>query len=182
MIGDAPVTQGEIVIDDAPVGAETAIASRRFVRYVGQHPIIFRGTILDNITLFDEIPTQAALEAAKFIGLEDEVMRMPLGYDTPLKNAMGRDLPIPTAQRVSLARALAMHPSVLLLDEANASLDFSGEQRFREALENLRGKTTIIMATHRPSLLKLADRIYEIRDGKLRARAPAPAETGRAAS
>ena len=69
-----------------------------------------------------------------------------------------------------------------MLDEANASLDFTGEQRFLEALQRLRGKTTIVMATHRPSLLRLADKIYEIRNGKLVPGAPEAKEAGRAAS
>lgn len=173
LIQDAPVVEGEIVIGDEASGADSSSLSRRYVRYVGRHPVIFRGSILDNITLFGEIPTHVALSAAKLLGLDEEVVRMPLGYDTLLKNSSGRDLPTPTAQRVALTRAIAMRPSILVLDEANAALDFIGEQRFAEALATLRGKTTIVMATHRPSLMRLADRVYEIRGGVL---APAASE------
>ncbi len=184
LIHDAPIIDGEILIGDEVASTDSTTLSRRSVRYVGQHPTLFRGSILDNITLFGETPTHVALSASKLVGLDEEVVRMPLGYDTLLKSATGRDLPAPTAQRIALARAIAMRPSVLILDEANASLDFSGEQRFLEALEKLRGKTTIVISTHRPSLLRLADKVYEIQHGKLM---PAPAETpqpeiGRAAS
>jgi ABC-type protease/lipase transport system fused ATPase/permease subunit len=92
---------------------------------------------------------------------------MPLGYDTMLRSAASRDVPPPTAQRITLARALAMLPSVLILDEANALLDIAGEQRLIDALERLRGRVTIILAAHRPSLLRLADKVYEISGGGL---------------
>ncbi|WP_243396490.1 ABC transporter transmembrane domain-containing protein [Hyphococcus luteus] len=184
LIHDAPIAGGEIVIGDEVTNIDSTTLSRRAIRYVGQHPSLFRGSILDNITLFGETPTHVALSASKLVGLDDEVVRMPLGYDTLLKSSTGRDLPTPTAQRIALARAIAMRPSVLVLDDANASLDFSGEQRFVEALEKLRGKTTIVMSTHRPSLLRLADKVYEIRDGKLAPASvePAQPEIGKAAS
>ncbi len=161
LMGDTPVTDGEIQI-----GEESDLEKTRgAVRYVGQTPAIFRGTILDNLTLFGELPAKTALTASRIIGLDDEVVRMPLGYDTILKSAAGRDVPAPTAQRISIVRALAMRPSVLILDEANTLLDLAGEQRFAEALERLRGKITIILATHRPSLIRLADKAYEVLEG-----------------
>lgn len=181
LLQDAPVCEGEIVIGDEASGIEPSMLARRSVRYVGQAPVIFRGTILDNITMFGEIPVKTALAAAKFIGLDDEVVRMPLGYDTMLRSAASRDVPPPTAQRITLARALAMLPSILILDEANTLLDIAGEQRLIEALERLRGRVTIVLAAHRPSLLRLADTVYEISGGKLIETAPAPDEQTQAA-
>lgn len=163
LMGDTPITEGEVLIGDQK-GAENARAA---VRYVGQSPTIFRGTILDNLTLFGELPAKSALTASRIVGLDDEIVKMPLGYDTMLKSAAGRDVPAPTAQRISIVRALAMRPSVLILDEANTLLDFAGEQRFAEALQRLRGKITIVLATHRPSLIRLADKAYEVSGGKL---------------
>lgn len=164
LLDDTPVAKGAVLIGDTPIssGARTA------VRYVDQTPTIFRGTILDNLTLFGEISTKAALAASRTIGLDDEVSRMPLGYDTMLKSAAGRDIPASTAQRLSIARAIATMPSVIILDEANTLLDLAGEQRFVEALQRLRGRITIIIATHRPSLIKLADDAYEISDRELK--------------
>jgi ABC-type multidrug transport system fused ATPase/permease subunit len=157
-LDDTPVVAGSVMIGDQPIGATT----RDSVRYVGQNPTLFRGTILENLTLFGDIPAGAALEASRLIGLDDEVVRMPLGYDTMLKNASGRDVPAPTAQRLCLARALTSKPSVLVLDEANTVLDLAGEQKLAHALRLLRGKVTILLATHRPSLIALADEAYEI--------------------
>ena len=167
LIQDAPIVAGEVRIGDEPVEPNAPNILRRQVRYVGLNPVIFRGTILENITLFGETPAKVALSAAKFTGLDEEVVKMPLGYDTLLKSAAGRDIPAPTAQSVTLTRALAMRPSVLVLDEANTLLDMAGEQRFIEALNRLRGKVTTIIATHRPSLLRMADKTYGIREGEL---------------
>lgn len=164
LMDDTPVSEGEVLIgDENDLGK-----ARGSVRYVGQTPTIFRGTILDNLTLFGELPAKTALTASRIIGLDDEIVRMPQGYDTMLKSAAGRDIPAPTAQRLCIARAIAMRPSVLILDEANTLLDFAGEQRFIEALERLRGKITIIVATHRPSLIRLADRAYEVAGGSVK--------------
>ncbi len=167
LVQDAPMSEGEIRVGPDTCGPASPNILRRHVRYVGLSPVIFRGSILDNITLFGETPTQAALMAAKFIGLDDEVMRMPLGYDTVLKSASGNDVPAPTAQRITLTRALAMRPSVLVLDEANTLLDLAGEQQFIEALGRLKGKVTTIIATHRPSLLRMVDTTYKISNGAL---------------
>lgn len=167
LVQDAPIKEGEIHVGADACGAHDPNILRRHVRYVGLNPVIFRGSILENITLFGETPIKIALLAAKFTGLDEEVMRMPLGYDTLLKSATGNDIPAPTAQRITLTRALGMRPPVLVLDEANTLLDLAGEQRFIEALSRLKGKVTTVIATHRPSLLRLADNIYNISDGQL---------------
>ena len=160
---DTVVSDGRVL-----VGEEELENVHGAVQYVGQTPMLFRGTILDNLTLFGERPAKTALSASRLVGVDDDIVRMPMGYDTMLKSASGRDIPAPTAQRLCIARALAMNPSVLILDEANTLLDLAGEQRFIEALKKLHGKMTLIVATHRPSLLKLADAVYEIEAGKLK--------------
>ena len=163
-MNDTPVAAGRVIIGDEGNAENSGGA----IQYVGQTPTIFRGTILENLTLFGELPAKVAIAASRLIGLDDEIVRMPMGYDTMLKNSGGRDIPAPTAQRLCIARAIAMRPSILILDEANTLLDLAGEQRFIEALKKLRGRITIIATTHRPSLLKLADVAYEIEAGQLK--------------
>lgn len=172
MIGDIAPEAGEILIDGDPIDALDASSLRAAVRYVGQTPTTFRGTILENLTLFGALPAASALWASKLIGLDEEVIRMPLGYDTPLRSASGRDIPAATAQRICIARAIATKPSILLLDEANASLDLQGERQFIEALKKLHGVVTIVLAAHRPSLIALADAAYEVRGRKVAPFAP----------
>ncbi len=165
--GDITPTNGEIRIGGKLVNGDNATLSRASIRYVEQKPTTFRGTILENLTLFGTLPATSALWASRLIGLDKEVVRMPLGYDTPLRSLSGRGIPASTAQRICIARALATKPSVLILDEANTSLDIPSEKEFSAALSHLHGDITIILATHRPSLIRLADATYEASAGAL---------------
>ena len=167
IMGDVAPSEGFIRIDQRPATSMSASQQNPYVRYVGQTPTAFRGSILENLTLFGALPTASALWASRLIGLDNEVIRMPLGYDTPLRSASGRDIPAATAQRICIARALATKPSVLILDEANSALDWEGERFLIDALKELRGSITIILATHRPSLIALADTAYDVRNRAL---------------
>lgn len=167
LINDTPFIRGEILVGDQTYTDNDLHAARRQIRYVGQAPAIFRGTILENLTLFGEVPAKVALSASKLLGLDEEIGRMPLGYDTLLKSATINDIPAPVAQRIAIARAIALRPSVLVLDEANVTLDLNGELRLIDALQRLKGKITIIMATHRPALVRLADMVFEVSPGKV---------------
>ncbi len=166
LMGDVAITAGEIKVGEERISNDAA-AKVSPVRYVAPTPTIFRGTIIENLTLFGAIPAKAALTASKLIGLDSEVVRMPLGYDTMLKSAAGRDIPVATSQRICIARAIATNPSVIIFDDANTLLDMTGERRFAEALVQLRGKMTVIIATHRPSLLRAADAVYDIKNNTL---------------
>jgi len=162
----APIT-GTICVGDRLVNGNSGAPSSVAVRYVEQKPTTFKGTILENLTLFGALPTSSALWASRLMGLDKEIVRMPLGYDTPLKSLSGRGIPASTAQRICIARALATKPSVLILDEANTSLDMPSEKGLAAALRQLHGQITIIIATHRPSLARLADESYEVANGSL---------------
>jgi len=174
LVGDITPLEGKIRIGDTIVSSKDGSASNALIRYVEQKPTTFRGTILENLTLFGEIPTASALWATRLIGLDSEVVRMPLGYDTPLRSLSGRGIPASTAQRICIARALATKPSVLILDEANTSLDMPAERELSVALRKLHGEITIILVTHRPSLIRMADAAYELKDGALNPDMPAP--------
>ncbi len=167
MSGAVIPAKGGVRINGVLLTEENAPAIRQAVRYISQEPAIFRGTILENLTIFGKTPTATCLAASKLIGLDNEIIHMPLGYDTKLENATGGDIPASTAQRIAIARALALQPSVLIFDEANTSLDMPGEKALLVALQKLKRNMTIIMATHRPSLIGLADRAFEIVDGSV---------------
>jgi len=167
LVGDVKPTEGEILLDGAAINGVQSISPRLTVRYVPPTPTTFRGTIIDNISLFGNLSAKSALSASRLIGLDQEIIRLPMGYDTVLKSSAGRDIPAATAQRICIARSIATDPSVLIFDEANTLLDMNGERQFGEALQSLRTKVTIIIATHRPSLLRIADDIYDIENGVL---------------
>ncbi|NOX95296.1 MAG: ATP-binding cassette domain-containing protein [Alphaproteobacteria bacterium] len=172
--GDITPSAGEIRIGGKLVNDKDGNATSASIRYVEQKPTTFKGTILENLTLFGALPTPSALWASRLIGLDKEIVRMPLGYDTPLRSLSGRGIPASTAQRICIARALATKPSVLILDEANTSLDMPSEKEFAAALRQLHGQITIIIATHRPSLIRLADESYEVANGSLTRHTSAP--------
>lgn len=151
---------------------------RRKIGYLPQHGVLFNGTILENLTMFKPELEDKALRMARLLGLDDVVARMPLGYDTQVGNGAYDSLPRGIKQRVAIARALMVDPVVLLFDEANAAMDSAGDRVLTEFLEQARGKRTLILVSHRPSLLKMADEIYDLNNGALQKREPQPPRTG----
>ena len=95
---------------------------------------------------------------------------MPQGYQTRVGNTSFDAIPNGIRQRISIARALIFEPRIILFDEANSSLDGAGDARIRQLLTDLNGTSTIFIVSHRPSLLRLADRILDIRERGLHPR------------
>ncbi|MGF7177578.1 peptidase domain-containing ABC transporter [Azospirillum doebereinerae] len=137
------------------------------VVYVGENPELFKGTILQNLTLFDPSRADLAMEVCRRFGLDRRIASLPQGYETIVGDASQEALPRGARQMICLARALVREPAVLLLDEPNSSLDVQSDTVFRRALEELRGSVTILLVTSRPSLLTLADRVIQIVDGRV---------------
>ncbi|WP_029058675.1 peptidase domain-containing ABC transporter [Stappia stellulata] len=153
--------------------AHTALRER--ISYVGPAAPLFRGTILENLTMFGcSAAPERAREAAALIGLEHDIHLLPNGYDTDLGVGVMDALPGATKQRIAIARALARDPRVLILDEANAPLDQRSEALLIEALKSLRGHMTILIVSYRPSFLKISDHLLEVADGQVSAVNPEP--------
>ena len=143
------------------------------IAYVPNSPAIFRGTILENLTLFnirDEL--HQARYAAQLIGLEADIQHLPQGYDMMLGSGGNETLPPSFCQRICIARAIAKKPKILVLEEANALLDQRADNLLRHGLEALRGQMTIVFLSNRPSFLALADEQYILKDGGLRRHEP----------
>ena len=170
---------GELLIDGQREQGQSLIDPRQVIR-VAENTALFQGTILDNLTAFrgsDRL--EEALTAARALGVDEEVHRLPKGYDTPIGAMAGAELSTSLRQKLTIARALACRPKILLFDGANANLDQAGEARLKTALQDLRGEMTIILVTHRPSLQQIADRALHLSDGALVPLvAAAPASTG----
>ncbi|MCZ4272525.1 ABC transporter transmembrane domain-containing protein [Maritalea porphyrae] len=138
------------------------------IAYVPQHTAIFKGTILENLTLFDTREgLQSARAASRLIGLEADIQHLPLGYDTLLGSGGSEMLPPSFQQRICIARALARRPKILVLEEANAVLDQRAEKLLQRGLTALRGSTTMIILSNRPSFLSIADTCMQLRQGEL---------------
>lgn len=166
MIGALAPTSGTVRLD----GAELKMWNTRdlglHIGYMPQDVQLFAGTVADNIARMAEgASADMIVAAAKKAGVHDAVLRLPQGYATKIGDA-GSLLSGGEKQRLALARALFGTPRVLLFDEPNANLDTEGEQALRKALAAAKTEgRTVIVVTHRPSLLADADLVLVLRDG-----------------
>ncbi len=183
---DVPHT-GRVLIDAHPA----AHCRREDIGYLPQSVELIEGTVAENIGRFDTTEPEKIVQAARAAQAHDLVQHLPLGYDTPVGLA-GQLLSGGQRQRVALARALYDKPRLVVLDEPNASLDEQGEKALMEAIRQLKANgVTVLIISHRPNVLPLADRVLMMQAGMLvqdlpadRVRvapAPAPAPGGPAA-
>jgi ATP-binding cassette subfamily B protein len=161
------VDGGRVTLDGCDV---RELAREDLCRQVGvvlQEPFLFRGTVWDNLVYGrPDAPLEEALTAARGANAHDFIMRLPLGYDTPL-GERGAGLSGGEKQRLSIARTLLYNPRILILDEATSSVDTESEKAIQDALAVLtRGRTTIAIA-HRLSTLRNSDRIVVMEHGTL---------------
>ncbi len=158
---------GEVVVDGLPLDNFSVDSVHQQIALLPQTGTIIAGNILENLTMFDSTLNQTALKLSRELGLDRIVAGMKLGYETSLGEGLGETLPAGVRQLISIVRALVHNPSVILFDEANISLDMRGDQLLRDFFAKRKGSCTIIMVTHRPSLISLADRVYHLAGGKI---------------
>ncbi len=160
-------TEGEISMDGIPIEKYSLASWRNNIGYMSQDLFFLNDTIANNITLLKKgITKQNIQEAARQADIHDFIMSLPQQYDTVI-GERGIELSGGQRQRVALARALAQQPSLLILDEATSSLDVESEQEIIESLQQIRKKTTILIITHRPSGIRLADHVYVLEEGRI---------------
>jgi len=180
--GDIKPTTGRITVGGVSTIEPDFPAARRSIAYVGAAPVIFSGTIMENLTVFSPEKRDFARKMSQLVGLEPIINLLPDGYETMLSRGIGDDLPMSTAQQVNIVRALTNRPRVLALDEANVVLDAIAEPALIRSLESLRGHLTVLVVTHRPSLLALCDRLMIVEDGHAAWSVPASGGSQRVAS
>jgi ABC-type bacteriocin/lantibiotic exporter with double-glycine peptidase domain len=135
---------------------------RRLLSLVPQEPVLFPGTIAENICLGDKNPDKArVIEAARQAYAQDFIMAMPEAYDTQVTER-GASLSGGQRQRIAIARALYHDAPVLLLDEATSAMDAESEAAVHNAIAGLKGKKTIVYVTHREAAIRLEDRVLTI--------------------
>lgn len=161
-------SKGKVEIDGVDMARLDPYELRRHIAFLPQTGTLFKGTILDNLTLFQGASAVApALEAARLVGIDDTIRHLPEGYQMEVGDGAATEIPTGLRQGIAMARALARGPRIILFDEANGGLDSASDARLKKALAALKGKVTIIMVSHRPSLLELADRRYKLSGGRL---------------
>lgn len=172
LLGLYQAEQGTVSIDGVDVRQLDPADLRRNIGYVPQDVTLFYGTLRDNIAIGAPYADDAAiLAAAEAGGLSEFVNRHPDGFDM-LIGERGESLSGGQRQGVAIARAFLMDPPILLLDEPTSAMDFSSEQQFKDRLRKIAAHKTVLIVTHRNSLLELATRIIVVDDGKVVADGP----------
>ena len=172
MLGLFQPTEGAIFLDGVDLRQLDPADLRRNVGYVEQDTLLFYGSLRENIALRAPYADDLAIvTAAEIGGLTEFVNRHPEGYDMVI-GERGASLSGGQRQGVAIARAVLLDPPVLLLDEPTSSMDFTSESHFKESLRRVSEHKTMIIVTHRLSLIDLADRMIVIDDGKVVADGP----------
>lgn len=165
---------GSVRIDGTDIRQINADELRAAISYVPQNCKLFFGPISQNMRLINPIATDAEIRwACMQAGVWNEIMALPRGLETRVGDGATEHLAASFVQKLSLARAYVKRSPIMLLDEPVNGLDYEGDQQFMTTIESLRGLSTIFIVSHRPSHLKMADRILVFDGGALRMAGPA---------
>lgn len=164
--------EGAILVDGIDIRQIDPADLRRNIGCVLQDVLLFQGTLRENITLGAGIVDDATLlRAARIAGVEDFARRHPMGYDMPI-GERGEALSGGERQAVALARALLLDPPILVLDEPTSAMDSAGENALMRRLAAVLEGKTLILVTHRGSLLALVQRLVVVDGGRIVADGP----------
>jgi len=159
------VNRGSIELDGSDLRKIPLQKLRQRIGIVLQDPYLFTGTVADNICLNDDKARARVRLAAKIVGADRFIEKLPAGYDENVRER-GNNFSAGERQLISFARAVAFDPEILVLDEATASVDSEAESLIQEGLRGLMaGRTTLVVA-HRLSTIRDADRIVVIHRGE----------------
>ena len=168
VIGFITPTDGHLFIDGMDVNDLNLRSYRRFISVVPQTPILFTGTVRENIVYgMENVTEEQIAHAVEAANLKSVIAKLPKGLDTMIEEH-GANLSGGQRQRISIARAIIRDPRVIVLDEATSALDTISEKEIQDALDRLiQGRTTFIVA-HRLSTVRGADRLVVLDKGKIR--------------
>ena len=159
---------GSIYIDDTDTRQFNPMDLRRLIAYVPQNPVLYHGTIAQNLRFKNVMATDDELrQAAADAGVLDAIEQLPQGFETRIGDNATDRLPSGLVHGLTVARAFVKAAPILLLDEPGASLDHDADAVLIERLNHLKGKRTILLVSHRPSHIRIADRAVVLGDGMI---------------
>lgn len=167
LVGIWPAQSGKVRLDGADVFQWSKDELGPHVGYLPQDIELFEGSIAENIARFGKVDSALVIEAATRAGVHEMILRFPQGYDTRLGDG-GNMLSGGQKQRIGLARAIYASPAFVVLDEPNSNLDDVGEQALIHTVMDLKARgCTVVLITHRTSILNAVDKLLVMRDGQL---------------
>jgi ATP-binding cassette subfamily B multidrug efflux pump len=161
--------RGRITVDGVDIRKLSTSDLRSIIGFVQQDLFLFTGDVQHNLTLDAPIPAEAARDAARRVGADRFIERLPSGYHHVL-GERGRSLSVGERQLLSFARALALDPRILVLDEATSSVDAEAEALIQRAIAELMAGRTSLVVAHRLSTILHADEILVLHHGEIRER------------
>ena len=165
-------SSGMVTIDGTDIRQVDPSEFRHFIGYVPQDITLFRGTVRNNVTMgTHDVDDRAILHAAEIAGVDEFIKKHPMGFDMEVLE-FGRGLSGGQRQCIVLARALLLDPPVLVLDEPTSNMDNRTEVRLKNSLSKVIQEKTLILITHRASLLEMVDRLVVIDNGAIVADGP----------
>ena len=167
LMGVYKPTKGTIYINGINIANYDSSVLRHLMGYVFQQAYLFKGSIRDNLTLFDtSISNEDMVNAAKQVNLDAMIEQLPEGYETPV-GYLGSLLSDGQKQLLAFGRTLIKKTPILLLDEATANIDSHTEKQIQASIENIRGSKTIVSIAHRLSTVEDANKIVYMEYGKI---------------
>lgn len=160
-------TQGRVLVDGMDVRDYSIASLRGKIGLVPQKAELFSGTIAENIRWGNEKATDEQIaEAARIAQAAEFIDQLPDGYETHVARG-GRNLSGGQKQRLTIARAIASDPDILILDDSASALDFATDAALRKAIRQMSGSKTVLIVSQRVSSIRHADKIIVLDDGRM---------------
>lgn len=173
LLGFYPTQMGVISIDGVDTRQINPVLMRQAIAYAPHHSQFFHGTFAQNLLLAQPNATDKQIvKAFELSGIMEEIAKMPMGIHTRLTEIELSQFSLGFIQKVNLARTYVKDSKLLILDEPSSTLDAASDEHLKSVLTSFKGQKTVILVTHRPSLIQVADRVLALQNGLMRVFGP----------